>query len=290
MPCAATFFGAGLVYGAFSIAFQIPNLFRRLFGEGALSAASIPIFATVLTRDGRDSATLFASRLLTLLVVVLAGIALIGEVVLVVLRVTLPDSERTRLTLLLTAIMAPYVIIVCTIAVMGGLLNVLHSFALPTVAPIVLNVSMIIATVVGTTVWRHNDQAAITLLAGSVMLGGVLQLVMQLRGLRSRGLPVRVELTTRDANVRRVLRTMGPMTLGLAAVQVNTLADTLIAAACVPNPGAPAILFYAQRMYQFPLGVFAIAYAVVLFPTLSARAAADEMGAFRRTLAGGSTW
>lgn len=284
------YFGAGLVYGAFSIAFQIPNLFRRLFGEGALAATTIPVFSTVMEKDGRQRATAFASRLLTLLVIVLVGVAVLMELALVGLRFALPQTERTSLILLLTAVMTPYLVLVCTIGVMAGLLNVLHAFALPTLAPIVLNIFMIAAAVAGPLLWPTNDHAAILLLACAVLVAGTVQFAGQVGGLRRRSLavaPQTIRASAADSDVRRVLRAMAPLTFGLAAVQINTLADTIIAATCVPNAGAPAVLFYAQRLYQFPLGVFAIAYAVVLFPTLSARAARDEMDDFRASLAAG---
>lgn len=281
------FFGAGAVYSAFAIAFQIPNLFRRLFGEGALSAASIPVFSTLLEKQGRAAACRFASRLLTLLLVVLAGLAVLGEIIVLSLAAILPEGERTSLTLLLTAIMLPYLILICTIGVMAGLLNVLDSFGLPAMAPIIMNVCMISAVLLGGYAWPGADPRAVLALAFSVLVSGLIQLAWQWRGLASRELPVRPALARGDAHVRRVLRALAPMAIGLAAVQINTLADTLIAAACVPNPGAPAVLFYAQRLYQFPLGVFAIAYAVVLFPALSAQAAREELDQYRRTLAAG---
>jgi len=280
-------FGAGAVYGAFTIAFQVPNLFRRLFGEGALSAASIPVFSTVVEKQGRTQACLFASRLLTLLTLVLTGLAVLGGAIVLLLYALLPESSRTTLTLQLTALLMPYLTLICTIGVMAGLLNVLHSFAVPAMAPIILNIFMILSALLGSGIWPDSDPRAVFVLSTGVLLSGLVQFLWQLRGLWSHELPVRPALSLTDPLVRHVLRVMGPMTLGLAAVQINTLADSLIAAACVPHAGAPAVLFYAQRLYQFPLGVFAIALATVMFPAMSAQVAQEQIEDFRRTLSNG---
>jgi len=269
--CSAVY-GAGGVWSAFAIAFQIPNLFRRLFGEGALSAAFIPVFSEKLHRCGETEARDAADKVLGLQLALLGVVVLLGEAALAVLWVFDAESARDRLTILLTAAMLPYVVLICGTALLGGMLNVLRVFSIPAAAPIVLNLCILAAVFFA---WRsaRDGGASIWPVAIAVLIAGLLQVAMQYSVLLRRRMAVRPKLAWKDPVVKAVLSLFLPTVAGLAAVQVNTLADSLIAYWLVPREGAPAVLYYAQRLYQFPLGVVAISAATAIFEQMSAQAA-----------------
>ncbi len=276
----AAAFGAGWAASAFSIAFMVPNLFRRLFGEGALSAALIPVF-TEIRQQGDDrrtrrlAGTVLAGTGILLAVLVLLGEALVGG-----LRPLVEATPRNQLTLRLTVIMLPYALLICGVALMGGLLNVLGHFAAPAAAPIVLNCCIISAIAAGTVVGGLGIETHLTWVAAAVLIAGVLQLALQWTAVRARGFRMTLALDLRDEAVRRIARLTGPMVLGLAVVQINALADVLIAYWFVPHAGAPNKLYLAQRLYQFPLGVFLIALTTAIYPQFSRMAADRDMEGF----------
>lgn len=292
--------GLSGVADAFFIGFLVPNLFRRLFGEGALSAAFIPHYTDLRQRDPA-TARRFASLCLTLLAVVLAAITLVGEVLLAVLG-SGNWSGETALAIRLTMIMLPYMPLVCLVALLGGMLQVHGRFGRTAAAPMVLNLTMI-----GFTVWavwgggsgsfpgpdpQCPSRRVATVVALSVLVAGVGQLLWQLAALRRC-----TSLTTDFSGTRLALRSMVvmmlPMLVGLAVFQINAFVDFLIAFGFSAKDGGDdhldlfgytvwfpietggvAALNWSQRLYQFPLGVFGIAIATAIFPALS-HAAAD---------------
>jgi len=298
----AAMFGLGAVADAFFLGFLVPNLFRRLFGEGALSAAFIPIYTELNKRDP-DRARRFASLSLGLLMAVLCGVTLVGELGLAaMLRHGVGAggwSDRAVLTIRLTMIMLPFMPMVCGVALMGGLLQVHGRFGPPAAASIVLNACMIGFTLwaglgVASTAESRDDIAVVT--AGSVLVAGLIQFGWLLIAVQR---VTRLTAVVRGAArpLGRMVRLMGPMVLGLAVFQINTLADMLIAMWFSPPEMPPggidaagtmlllgrevayplatgdiAAIGWAQRLYQFPLGVFAIAIATAIYPAL-ARAA-----------------
>lgn len=273
------FFGVAAPLSAFRIAFQIPNLARRLFGEGALSAAFIPVFSDCLHQRGREEARRLAGAVLTLLAAGLFGLTALGEIGLGAAHFFHP-----ALSLRLTALMLPYMPLICMVAFLGGLLNVLSRFGVPAFTPVLFNLFLIAGTVLAG--WfREGDAAGILyLVSGVVLVGGIAQFGLQAWALRRADFWPRLNLGWRDPEVRRIVRVMGPMVLGMSAVQINTLADSLIAWFCIPGGRGPAVLGYAQYLYQLPLGVFATALGTAIFPLLSARAAAgDTPGVTRAT-------
>ncbi len=293
MACSYAF-GVRGVWSAFSVAFLIPNLFRRLFGEGALSAASIPVLTTHLTREGPAAVDARAGRLVGALLLFLLILCLIAEAVVLGLYLFFGDNDTSALTLTLTAITLPYMILVCAAALLGGVENVFGRFAVPAALPIVLNLFMIASALGGKSLLPGGMRAEIHLLAFAVVAAGVAQLAWQWWAARRCGLRLRPALDLRDPGLRRVAYTMIPMTAGLGAIQLNTLTDSLIAMWFVTEtfgdqhePVGPAILYYAQRLYQFPLGVFATALATAIFPTLSRHVAEGNLPALGRTLARG---
>lgn len=310
------FFGTSELLSAFRIAFMIPNLARRLFGEGALSAAMVPVLTESLQKDGEERSRLFVGRLLIALAVVLTAGVVVIEAGIGIARQAVTDP-----VLWLVSIMMPYTLMVCLAAVVGGVLNVRGSFAIPAATPVLLNVVVIASVCVGAWVLKLNGAALIETISWGVVVGGVLQLALSWWGFRligfvpmwrtsnrqplgesssSRaneqidaekkannefhravhpGLMADLYEVRRDPLVRKVCALLVPMTLGLSAMQINTLADQLIAYLFIRADGeqvGPAVLGFAQVLYQLPLGVFGISLATAIFPALSERAAAND--------------
>jgi putative peptidoglycan lipid II flippase len=285
-------FGVSGIASAFMFGFQVPNLFRRLFGEGALTAAFIPIY-TELRQDDPALARRFASACMGGLTVLLGAVTLLGELILGGLLAWGEWTPTSVMAIELMMVMLPYMPLVCLVAVIGGILQVHGRFGPTASAPVLLNMVMIAAAIIAGTVFRAPEpqpQGAY-LIGASVVAAGVIQLVWQAVALLSHE-----RFTRRFQGVGRPVgelwRTMVPMMLGLAVFQINTAFDTFIAfalsfkeggsagfrlgqwyVAYPMNEGAVAALTWAQRLYQFPLGVFGIAVATAIFPALAAAAA-----------------
>ncbi|MEM1107762.1 MAG: murein biosynthesis integral membrane protein MurJ [Planctomycetota bacterium] len=308
----AAVFGASIVLDAFLIGFIVPNLFRRLFGEGALTAAFIPRYTKLLKEDPA-LARRFASLCVVVVAMLLAGITLVGEVVLG-LWLTQAEGEKTTLVLRLTMAMLPYMPMVCGVAFLGAVLQVHRKFGPAAAAPVLLNLAMIAAALAVGFFVGGNDAAAgvsrIGVVAASVLVAGLLQLVWL--GLAVwRTAPLTTAFAGTGKHFRGMLRVMGPMVIGLGVFQINTLLDGLIAYGfAVPvdddgkvlaesfelfnqsydypmQTGAVTTLTLAQRLYQFPLGAFGIAIATAIFPAL-ARAAAGRDVSVKPPAAGDS--
>jgi putative peptidoglycan lipid II flippase len=284
-------FGAGPLMDAFFFAFMIPNLFRRLFGEGALAAAFLPAYAR-LRRDDPALARPVASATVALLVVVLGALVVVGETILL----ALPRDGDTGLALDLLAIMLPYMPLVCLVAILGAVLQVHHRFGPTAAAPIVLNLGMIGAATAGILLgWREAGREAghVALVAGAVVAAGIVQVLWSLWALRRESWWT-LQWRGAGAPLRRVLLQAGPMIVGLGVLQLNTFIDGIIASypttvgatiGGVDYPlgaGAMATISFAQRLYQFPLGVFGVALATAIFPALSVQT--EDDGAFGDTL------
>jgi len=289
--------GLSVAADAFFIGFLIPNLFRRLFGEGALTAAFIPNYTDLLERDPA-LAKRFATLTLTLLSVLLVGITLVGELALWWLANSIDPEHKAALAIQYTRLMLPYMPLICAVALIGGVLQVHKRFGPPAAAPLVLNGVIVAAVLLATGLFKRNTEPATVAIwvAVAVVIAGVLQLYWQAAVL------LKVTGLARSfkgcwPTMRSMLLLMGPMVLGLAVFQINALMDALIAFFFAPGPPAPdgtidtqmtllgqtfhaplrngdvAALNWSQRLYQFPLGVFGIAIATAIFPALSAAAA-----------------
>ena len=283
-------FGAAGVMDAFFFAFIIPNLFRRLFGEGALASAFIPTYAQ-LDKSDPVVAKRLACLVIACLVVVLGCLTLLGELGLYI--VSLYSTDYT-LALKLMMIMLPYMPLVCVVAIFGAMLQVHGKFGPSAAAPIVLNICLIAAAIVGIAATKDiNAQTHVSFVAAAVVLAGVIQVLWMLLALRGRGWWTR-DLRLARSELRKIMRLAGPMILGLGVLQLNTFFDALIASYPTTvgstifgyeyplSQGAMAAVSFAQRLYQFPLGVFGIAIATAIYPAL-ARLANDE-DAFADTL------
>jgi len=273
------FFGVHPLFSSFRVAFMIPNLSRRLFGEGAMSSAFIPVFTEVLHHQSRDRARQLAGSALTLL-----GTVLIGLTVAIELGITIADLIRPTATLELTRVMMPYMILICLTAFAGGMLNSLNHFGAPAAAPMLLNVFIIVAVWAGSRLAGLAGLPLLYVISGSVVAAGVAQLGLQLLALRRLNCHPQLNLRWGDTDLRRIMVMMGPMLIGLSATQLNILADSVIALTLVPNGRGPAVLGYAHMLYNLPLGVFGIALATAIFPLLSSKAAQNDLPGLARVL------
>jgi putative peptidoglycan lipid II flippase len=289
----ARLFGTSPVMDAFAFAFRIPNLARRLFGEGALSAAFLPVFAREweASRGGaRTSAWQLATAVFALLTVVLSSAVLIGEAALWVWsQVGSPDDD-TRLLIGLTAVMLPYLVLICLAAQVTAVLHALGHFTIPALVPVVLNVCWIASIFVVDPFFEPHRIHQAYALGVCVLMAGLLQLGLQWPMLVSFGYSVRLQWQSSWPAVREILRSMIPVTLGLSIMQLNTLLDSAIAwwfsnpTGSPLAPGTVSVLYYSERGYQFPLGVFGVALGTVLFPLFARHAARGEIDHVREDL------
>jgi putative peptidoglycan lipid II flippase len=297
-------FGLGPIWDAFSFAFMIPNLARRLFGEGALSATFLPVFARQLESDpepNRPSAWQLASAVFAFLAAGLTLLVLAGELILWGLSSFFAGHADTQLLLGLTAVMLPYALLICLAAQVTAVLHALGHFTWPALVPVVLNLCWI-ATIWLVDPWFEPGAPQAYALAVCIVFAGVLQLGLQLPTLRKLGFRFDRRWHNVRPAVREILRAMLPVTLGLSITQINTAFDRLLAWVLTqPADGSPgwlsfsglafplqagavSALSYAERMYQFPLGVFGVALGTVLFPLLARHAARGEFDRVRNDL------
>ena len=301
----AYFLGATGLMDGWAIAFKIPNLTRRLFGEGAASSSLIPIYSEELQRN-REDANKLAFTVVTVVFVLLAGLVLVGEGIIWGYYRFFSSYQGTQLKLTLSAIMLPYMVLICVVAILAGILNAHRHFACPAAAPLVLNVFIIGSLCFSGWVLQVRPRTQVFIVAAAVLLAGLIQILLQLPPLWARGVYVRPAWQVKSEAFKKVILLMGPMVLGLTVTQINTLADDFIAlwlsgseekgevffwlGRQIEYPlweGAVSHLFYSQRLYQFPLGVFGISLAIAIFPVLSSDAARKDFDAFCATVSRG---
>ena len=227
----AYFLGAGLMMDIWVIAFKIPNLARRLFGEGAATSSFIPVYSAELKRD-KAAAMRLAHTVVTAIVTLLTAVVAVGLVILWVLHTYYAPLESTRLMFVLAALMLPYMAMICAEAILAGILHTHRHFAAPAAAPVVLNIVNIATLCVGGWVMGLSPEQQVFLLAFGVLLAGVIQVGMQVAPMYRLGLTLRPAWEIRSAGFKKVLWLMGPMILGMAVKQLNTLADDIIAKVC----------------------------------------------------------
>ncbi|MHC4403452.1 MAG: murein biosynthesis integral membrane protein MurJ [Planctomycetota bacterium] len=285
----------GGVMDAFVVAFRIPNLFRRLFGEGALTASYLPELAGQL-ETSRAAAWQLVSVTMTWLAVLLSGLVLIAEGACGLIWLAWGDVPGVGLVVGLLAVLMPYMVFICLAAQVAATLHALGHFSTPALVPAVLNVCWLVAAWVVAPQFAPDRQAQAGVLAVAVVVAGTLQLGIQLPVLRAHGFRFDYNWAASRQAVGRIIRSMGPMILGLAITQINTLSDSLIAwglSAAPEDPGqidwlggiaypmqqgAAAAVYYGERLYQFPLGIVGLAVATAIFPLLSRHAARGERG------------
>ena len=305
----AIFFGAGRELDAFITAFRIPNLMRDLFAEGALSAAFVSTFTQQREREGDASAWRLASQVINALLLVVGTIVVLGIVWAPQLASLIaPGFEgipgKLELTVHLARVMWPFLLLVALAAVAMGILNARQIFGVPALAAAFFNVGSIVGglscawwlapdymSAIAAAVWhrtamvpRDTDAAtrAITGMAIGTLAGGALQFLVQLPALRATGYRFRFGLDWRDPGLRRVLRLMGPATIGAAAVQINVFINNNFASYL--GDGPVSWLNVAFRFMQLPIGLFGVAIGTVTLPEVSRQAARGETDGLRRTL------
>lgn len=284
----AAVFGATALTDAFNVAFRIPNLFRRLFGEGAFSQAFVPALAHTREQQGEAATRLLVDSVATVLAWVLmatcaVGVAASPALVWALASGLRQDPQAFDAAVLMTRWMFPYIGFMSLVALSAGVLNTWKRFAIPAATPVLLNVALIAAAWWGAPWFAARGIEPIYAMAAGVMLGGVLQLGIQVPALRRLGMLPRIGLAWsrvraawHDPGVRRILSLMGPALLGVSVAQISLLINTQIAS-WLPA-GSVTWLFYADRLMEFPTALLGVALGVVLMPQLaSARAAGDRV-------------
>ncbi len=271
----AASFGASALTDAFNVAFRIPNLLRRLFAEGAFSQAFVPILAETRTREGDDATRSLIDAVATFLFWALLATCVVGVLAAPLLVWLIASGlERQHDAVVMTRWMFPYIGFMSMVALSAGILNTWKRFAVPAATPVLLNLAMIAAAWFGAPWFARLGIEPIYALAGGVMIGGLLQLGVQIPALRRQARLPKIGLAPRSLaeawhypGVRRVLRQMGPALLGVSVAQISLLINTQIASH--QGTGAVSWLFYADRLMEFPTGLLGVALGVVLLPQLS---------------------
>jgi putative peptidoglycan lipid II flippase len=288
----ARLFGAGELYDSFLLGTRIPNLARNLFAEGALSAAFVPIFTQSLETRGVQDAKRLSDLTATALILVVGAVCAAGMIFTPELvRLLAPGFEEVpgkfALSVLLTRIMFPFLLLVALAAQAMGLLNAAGHYGVPATASIFFNVGSVAA---GVALMRTVSADPIVCMAFGVLAGGALQLAWQLPSVWRAGFPYRPRIDLRDPGLRRIAALMGPAFLGSAALQINTIVSTNFASGLTDAAGnllngPVSWLNYAFRFLQLPLGVFGVAIASATLPRIARSAAVAELDEFRATLA-----
>jgi putative peptidoglycan lipid II flippase len=285
---AASLFGVTAAMSAFTIAFQVPNLVRALFADMALQGAFVPVFTELLERGERREAFRVASSLFFLICLVLGGLTAIfilaaPAVVSLVAPGFDEDPAVRDLTITLSRLLFPIVVLLGLSGLVIGMLNSFEHFSVPAIAPLAWNL-VIIATLVGLTP-AFPPQEQIYAYAIGVLAGTVVQLLLPTPWLRGRGGTLSLTLDWRSPAVRRVLVLMLPVTITLGLINMSLLISSLFGT--LVSEEAPAAIDKAFRVYTLPQGIFSVAVATILFPTLSRLAARGELGDLRRTMGNG---
>lgn len=278
----AYFFGAGIATDAFVAAFRIPNLLRDMFAEGALSSAFVPVFKQTMVKKTNDEAFSLANTVITGILLVVGFIVLIGIIaapliVFVSANGFTADPAKFELTVGLSRVMMVYLLLVSLSALVMGMLNSFGRFAVPAFSPAFFNLGIILTVFI---FYKTFEQPAYTLAIG-VVIGGLAQLAIQLPSLLKVGFRFKLNFNLLDDSMKKILRLLTPMIIGLSAGRVNILVSTLLASFMMD--GALSYLNYSFRLMHFPLGVFAVALGTVALPKVSELVAKNDHATLNRT-------
>jgi putative peptidoglycan lipid II flippase len=276
----AAYFGTTYVADAFNLAFTIPNVLRRIFGEGMLNASYVPVYTHYLHREGKASAAELAVKTFSVMVVILGvvsilGVVFSGSVVKAYAYGWRHSPEAFDLTVKLNRILFPYLLLVGLASLASGTLNSLGYFALPAFSPTFLNIAMIATAFTFMRLGSGSTESMITLFSYGALLGGALQFVVQVPRLLKTGHRVKFVPDFKDAGVRWIGKLMVPSLFGFAVVQINMLVDSLLAT-FIPGQGAVTALRLGNRIAIQPLGIFAVAITTATLPALSEHAAKED--------------
>ena len=288
----AALFGGGMAMDAFTAAFRIPNLLRDLFAEGALSMAFVTTFSKTIARGGDQDAWRLANKVATMTALVLGVLCVVGMVFspeLVALLAPGFDLEKAALTAHLTRIMFPFILLVSLAALVMGMLNAKNRFGMPAMASSFFNIGSIVGGVaLGFWIDPHFGTRALIGLAFATLIGGGLQLAVQLPSLARLGYRFRPDLHWRDPGIKAILLLMGPAVIAASTTQINVLVNSMFASTL--GDGAIFWLAIAFRLMQLPLGLFGVALGTVTLPLLSRLVVAGKTQEFRSELARAIRW
>ncbi len=274
-------FGAGIETDAFFIAFMIPNLLRTFLGEGALNSAFIPIFAEYLTNHDRKKAEYFASNVLNILIIILIIVVVLGiwgaPLLINIIAIGFKSNiYKYELAVNLTRIIFPYIGFVAVAALFMGILNSYNHFLVPALAPAMLNISVIVFAL--TLSYKYGIFA----IAWGVILGGIGQALIQTPVLVRKKIKYSFVVDFNDPGVKKLLKLLVPVMIGLTITQINIVVDRTIASTLID--GSISALYYSNRLVQFPLGAFGIAISIAVFPTLAKQMAKNNIAEFKKSL------
>jgi len=278
----AKFFGTARYAQAFVVAFRIPNMLRDLIGEGATNAAVVPVLSEYCQTKKKEEFWHLANVLLNVALIVLAGVTLLGVAFApVIVRLIAPgfigDPEKLKATVYLTRLIFPYVLLVGLLAYSMGILNSLRHFSAPAFAPSILNLSIIICALL--------RQGSVSALAAGVLIGGVVQLAVQIPVLFSKGFAFNFKSGIRHPAVKKIGVLLVPRVVGSGVYQINLFVSTMLASLShIVGAGGVAALYYANRIFQFPLAIFGIAIAQAALPTMSREALESGLDKLKETL------
>jgi putative peptidoglycan lipid II flippase len=284
---AAYYFGTVGKINAFTVAYQVPNLIRALVADAALSSAFVPVFTELLEKGDRKRAWRVASTVFFLMLLGLGALTALCILFapLIIAPFGNPGGDK-ELAVTLTRILFPTVVLLGVSGVIVGILNSYDEFTVPALAPIAWNVAIIVGLVIG--VPRANSiDTKLYVYAISIVIGTVIQVLLPVPWLRGLDGRLRVALDWRDPAVKQVFVLMVPVTLGLGLINFNAIVDSLFASRLIDPEQAPTAIDKAFRIYMLPQGIFSVAVATILFPTLARLAARNDMPAFRTTSASG---
>jgi putative peptidoglycan lipid II flippase len=276
-------FGAGIYTDAFFVAFKIPNLLRRLTAEGAFSQAFVPILAEYKIRQGHEATKRLVDQVATGMTLALIVISALGVICAPwVAWISAPgfadDPDKFALTIRMLRITFPYIVSISLVALAAGVLNTYSRFSIPAFAPTLLNVVMIVSALV----FAKYFDPPILALAWGVVIGGVVQLVWMLPYLKKIDMLPRPTFKFDDPGVRRILRLMGPATIGVSVAQISLLINTVFASFLVT--GSVSWLYYADRLMEFPSGMLGVALGTILLPSLAKHYADNSPTEYSRLL------
>lgn len=278
----ARYFGTTMYAQAFVVAFRIPNLLRDMIAEGAANAAFVPVFSEYAVKKSQEEFWHLANTVLNILLVVLSLITILGIIFApLIVRIIAPgfagDVTKLSETIRLTRIIYPYLLLISLTAYAMGLLNSLRHFSLPAFAPCLLNISIILCA------WAFGEN--VLGLATGVLIGGLLQVAIQIPILYKKGFRYRFVMDYKHTAVRQIGRLMLPRFMGSCIYQLNVFVDTILSSfSGIVGMGGVAALYFANRIFQFPLGIFGVAISQAALPTLSCEALDVDKSHFRNTL------
>jgi putative peptidoglycan lipid II flippase len=285
---AASYFGVSGAMSAFTVAFQVPNLMRALFADAALQGAFVPVFTELLEKGRRREALTVAWSVFSLMTALLGALTLLflllaGPIIAAVTPGFDHSPELRHLTITMARLMFPVVLLLALSGIVVGMLNSLGHFSVPALTPVIWNLIIIGCLVLLRD--RFSPQNEIYAYAIGVLLGTIAQFLIPLPVLFRAGIPFKLSFDWRNPDVWRVLRLMLPVTIALGLINFDALINSIFGT--LVSDQAPAAIDKAFRIYQLPQGLFSVAIATVLFPTLSRLAAREDYGNLRYTMANG---